>query len=320
MTVMNEALEAHVRIGTSGWSYPRGEGSWNGIFYPAKPKNELELYSQAFSAVEVNSTFYRLLDPQTARAWVTITPKDFAFAIKVWQKFTHPRMFQKATGAEPEITQQDYDNFKRGINPIAEEGKLACLLIQFSEWFTSTPQHQATLSTLLRQFKDYPVAVELRHASWGERAMDTKALLAPSGAGWACIDMPELPGTIKQELESQRLLYLRFHGRNREKWRAHETAEERYDYLYSEEELKPFAEKVREIAAAGESKVLIFFNNHVRGQAPANALMMAHQIGLPAVATVRAEFVAAFPAIKDAVKEIYTPEEKESNQGVLFSA
>ncbi|HWQ69056.1 MAG TPA: DUF72 domain-containing protein [Patescibacteria group bacterium] len=308
-----------VRIGTSGWSYPRGEGSWNGIFYPAKPKNELELYSQVFNAVEVNSTFYRLLDPQTARAWVAITPKDFLFAIKLWQKFTHPGMFQKATGAEPEVTQQDYDDFKRGINPIAEECKLACLLIQFSEWFANTPQHQATLSILLRQFKDYPVAVELRHASWGEKANETKALLDPSGAGWAYIDMPELPGTIKQELEPQRLLYLRFHGRNREKWRAHEAAEERYDYLYSGEELKPFAEKVREIAAAGESKVLIFFNNHVRGQAPANALMMAHQIGLSPTATVRAEFVKAFPAIRDVVKEIQIPEEQEPNQGMLFS-
>ncbi|MBZ0160099.1 MAG: DUF72 domain-containing protein [bacterium] len=317
---MTGTVEKRVRIGTSGWSYPRGEGRWNGIFYPAKPKNELELYSQVFNAVEVNSTFYRLLDPQTARTWVMMTPKDFAFAVKLWQKFTHPGMFQKATGAEPEITQQDYDDFKRGINPIAEECKLACLLIQFSEWFACTPQHQGILSMLLRQFQDYPVAVELRHASWGEKASETKALLDSCGAGLAYIDMPELPGTIRQELEPQRLLYLRFHGRNREKWRQHEAAEERYDYLYSEEELKPFAEKVRGITAAGESKILIFFNNHVRGQAPANALMMARQIGLPPTATVRAEFVRAFPATKDAIKEIRIPEEKEPGQGVLFSA
>ncbi|MDE2180420.1 MAG: DUF72 domain-containing protein [candidate division NC10 bacterium] len=301
---MSEALEKRVRIGTSGWSYPRGQGSWNGIFYPAKPKNELELYSRVFNAVEVNSTFYRLLDPETARAWATITPKDFEFAIKVWQKFTHPGMFQKATGAEPEVTQADYDDFKRGINPIAEECKLACLLIQFSEWFASTPQHQDTLSILLRQFQDYPVAVELRHASWGEHCEETRALLAAFDAGWAYIDMPQLKDTITQELEAQRLLYLRFHGRNREKWRQHETAEERYDYLYSEAELKPFAEKVREIAAAGESKVLIFFNNHVRGQAPANALMMARQIGLPPTARVLPEFVKTYPAITDAVKAI----------------
>lgn len=294
-------MSPQVRIGTSGWSYPRGEG-WNGLFYPAKPKNELELYSQVFNAVEVNSTFYRLPDAKTARAWVRLTPKDFEFAIKVWQKFTHPGMFRKATGVEPEVTQQDYDDFKQGINPIAEECKLACLLIQFSEWFARTVQHQDTLLTILRQFHDYPVAVELRHASWGEAATETKALLASYGAGWAFTDVPQLPGMIKQELEPQRLTYLRFHGRNRERWRQHESAEARYDYLYSDEELRPFAEKVREIAATGEAKVLIFFNNHVRGQAPANALMMAHQIGLPATATVRAEFVKAFPAIRDAVK------------------
>ncbi|MDE2058865.1 MAG: DUF72 domain-containing protein [candidate division NC10 bacterium] len=301
---MNGALEKRVRIGTSGWSYPRGQGRWNGIFYPAKPKNELELYSQVFNAVEVNSTFYRLLDSETARAWVTITPRNFEFAIKVWQKFTHPGMFKKATGAEPEVTQTDYDNFKRGIQPIAEECKLACLLIQFSEWFARTPQRQDTLSNLLRQFQDYPMAVELRHASWDEHSKETRALLEAFNAGWACIDMPQLKDTIKQELEPQKLLYLRFHGRNREKWRQHETAEERYDYLYSEAELKPFTEKVREIVAAGESKVLIFFNNHVRGQAPANALMMARQIGLPPTATVREEFAKAFPAINEAVKAI----------------
>ncbi|MGH7409587.1 MAG: DUF72 domain-containing protein, partial [Candidatus Methylomirabilis sp.] len=216
---MNEEVEKHVRIGTSGWSYPRGEGSWNGIFYPAKVRNELELYSKVFNTVEVNSTFYRLIDPRTARGWVKMTPKDFEFAIKVWQKFTHPGMFRKATGAEAAATQKDYDDFKRGINPIAEECKLGCLLIQFSEWFARTPQNQETLSLILRQFKDYRTAVELRHASWGRHPGETKMLIASEGATWAFIDMPTFASTIKQELEPQRLMYLRFHGRNRDKWR-----------------------------------------------------------------------------------------------------
>jgi len=311
-------VEKYVRIGTSGWSYPKGEGTWNGIFYPAKVRNELELYSKVFNTVEVNSTFYRLIDPRTARDWVKMTPKDFEFAIKVWQKFTHPTMFRRATGAEPDVTQQDYDKFKRGINPIAEECKLGCLLVQFSEWFARTSQSQETLSHILKQFKDYPLAVELRHASWGQHATETEALLASYGAGWAFIDMPEFKSTIKQELEPQRLMYLRFHGRNREKWRNHETPEERYDYFYSEEELKPFAEKVRKVAATGQAKILIFFNNHVRGQAPANALMLAHQIGLPATARVGEELVNAFPAIRDAVKEIQVFEEKKGKQGVLL--
>jgi uncharacterized protein YecE (DUF72 family) len=248
-----------------------------------------------------------------------MTPKDFEFAIKVWQKFTHPGMFKKATGTDPEATQKDYDEFRRGINPIAEECKLACLLIQFSEWFARTSQNQETLSNILKQFKDYPLAVELRHASWGQYSKETEALLASCGAGWAFIDMPEFKSTIKQELEPQPLLYLRFHGRNREKWRKHETAEERYDYLYSETELKPFAERVRQIASTGESKILIFFNNHVRGQAPANALMMARQIGVPATATVSEEFVKAFPAIKDAVKKVQILEAKKGKQGALLS-
>jgi uncharacterized protein YecE (DUF72 family) len=247
-----------------------------------------------------------------------MTPKDFEFSIKVWQKFTHPGMFRRATGAEPDVTQQDYDEFRRGINPIAEECKLACLLIQFSEWFGRTSQSQEMLSHILKQFNDYPLAVELRHASWGRYSKETEALLASCGAGWAFIDMPEFKSTIRQELEPQRLMYLRFHGRNRAKWRAHETAEERYDYLYSEEELKPFAERVRQIAATGQAKILIFFNNHVRGQAPANALMMARQIGVPATATVSKEFVKAFPAIKDAVKKIQVPEERKGKQGVLL--
>jgi len=315
---MSETAARTVRIGTSGWSYPKGEGTWNGIFYPAKVRNELELYSKVFNTVEVNSTFYRLIDPRTARDWVKMTPKDFEFAIKVWQKFTHPGMFKRATGTDPEATQKDYDDFKRGINPIAEECKLACLLVQFSEWFGRTSQNQETVSNILKEFKDYPMAVELRHASWSQYSKDTEALLASYAAGWAFIDMPEFKSTIRQELAPQPLLYLRFHGRNRAKWRVHETAEERYDYLYSEEELKPFAERVREIAATGERKILIFFNNHVRGQAPANALMMARQIGVPATATVSEEFVKAFPAIKDAVKKIQVLEEKRGKQGVLL--
>jgi uncharacterized protein YecE (DUF72 family) len=307
---MSTAVEGRVRIGTSGWSYPKGEGTWNGVFYPAKARNELELYSSVFNTVEVNSTFYRLIDPGTARAWVRATPEDFEFAIKLWQKFTHRRMFKKVTGVEPTVTQQDYDDFKRGINPIAEECKLGCLLIQFSEWFSRTPENQEALSHILSQFKEYPTAVELRHVSWGQDAGATKDLLASYGAGWAFIDMPEFANTIRQELEPHTLVYMRFHGRNREKWKTHDAAEERYDYFYSHEELRPFAERIRALAGAGTAKVRIYFNNHVRAQAPANALMMAQQIGLPPKAVVREEFVSAFPGIREAVKEVQSADQR----------
>ena len=52
-----------LRIGTSGWNYPSGKGTWNGVFYPLPEDrergfDELRFYSERFNTVEVNSTFY----------------------------------------------------------------------------------------------------------------------------------------------------------------------------------------------------------------------------------------------------------------------
>jgi uncharacterized protein YecE (DUF72 family) len=95
-----------VRVGTSGWSYPSGEGTWNGIFYPARGRgnrprgfDELVYYAEHFNTVEVNSTFYRPPSAAVTRRWVERTPSDFVFSLKLHQQFTHPKMFQAATGA-----------------------------------------------------------------------------------------------------------------------------------------------------------------------------------------------------------------------------
>src|SRR5947208_3672898 len=89
---------ANLRIGTSGWNYPSGKGTWNGIFYPrrrGRPKDfdELAFYAEHFNTVEVNSTFYGQPRADVCRAWADRTPRDFEFAVKLYQKFTHPRMF-----------------------------------------------------------------------------------------------------------------------------------------------------------------------------------------------------------------------------------
>src|SRR5687768_2152375 len=93
-----------LRIGTSGWSYPSGKGTWNGLFYPAtrskrdgtKDFDELQYYAEHFDTVEVNSTFYGQPRPQVTRSWAERTPPGFEFAVKVYQKFTHPKMFKDA--------------------------------------------------------------------------------------------------------------------------------------------------------------------------------------------------------------------------------
>src|SRR5712691_1751889 len=87
-----------IRIGTSGWNYPSGKGTWNGVFYPpgrgrAKTFDELSFYAEHFNTVEVNSTFYGQPRPDVCRAWAERTPADFAFSIKLYQKFTHPKMY-----------------------------------------------------------------------------------------------------------------------------------------------------------------------------------------------------------------------------------
>ena len=95
---------ARIRVGTSGWSYPSGQGTWNGIFYPEKKLksfDDLAFYAEHFDTVEVNSTFYRVPALKTTQEWVKRTPPNFEFSLKLFQKFTHPEMFLKATGENP---------------------------------------------------------------------------------------------------------------------------------------------------------------------------------------------------------------------------
>ncbi len=84
-----------VQVGTSGWSYPQGRGTWNGVFYPARrPRrfDELAYYAERFDTVEVNATFYRMPSAAMSESWLSRTPSSFTFAVKLYQKFTHPDM------------------------------------------------------------------------------------------------------------------------------------------------------------------------------------------------------------------------------------
>ncbi len=134
-----------IRVGTSGWSYPSGKGTWNGVFYPAGAKgrsrahgkfDELAFYAEHFDTVEINSSFYRTPTPETAKAWADRTPRDFEFSLKLFQKFTHPEMFHKATGEDPwELGQKDVDAFRAALDPLASANKLGALLAQFPPSF-----------------------------------------------------------------------------------------------------------------------------------------------------------------------------------------
>ena len=238
-----------IRIGTSGWNYPTGKGSWNGIFYPLPEDrergfDELRFYSERFNTVEVNSTFYGQPRANASLGWVKRTPAGFEFAVKLYQKFTHPNM-----AVEPgPVTQADVDAFKGGIDPLAAAGKLGPVLIQFPASFQRSQEAVDYVAWLLKAFAGYPLAVELRHRSWSD-SPETAQLLDEQHAAWVQIDEPKFPSSIRQDLKGPRadLYYLRLHGRNAKVWWDHAESEDRYNYFYSAEELQPIANKVRDV-------------------------------------------------------------------------
>lgn len=287
---ITEGREIH--IGTSGWSYPKGEGTWNGYFYPAGEKvDELAYYSRFLRCVEINSTFYRPPDPRTVQEWVNRVPDDFIFAVKLWQKFTHPKMFEKATGDAASASLDDAALFRRSIDPIARSGKLGALLAQFPPSFINTEQGKGIIRALGLHFGDYRLAIELRHKSWSDDP-ETAKLLAEHKIAWVQIDEPKFSFSLGENVpQTADLAYFRFHGRNREMWWKGDV-ETRYCYLYSPQEIEELSARVN--ASAAKSKITFaFFNNHWRAYAPRNAVDMMKALNQPAPIVPLFELAAA---------------------------
>jgi uncharacterized protein YecE (DUF72 family) len=309
---------ADIRVGTSGWSYPTGKGTWNGIFYPTAPGrrtkrtggfDELKFYAEHFNTVEINSTFYGVPAAATARGWAERTPPGFEFSLKLYQKFTHPGMFHKATGKDPwTLGQADIDEFRAAIDPLASAGKLGALLAQFPASFKNEPDSASYLAWLLERFADYPIAVELRHRSWSDQPVETLQILAHHGAAWAQIDEPKFRFSIRQNLlpNVRTFYYLRLHGRNAAQWWSHEKSEDRYNYLYSAAELQPFAEAAQE-AARGVKKAYLYANNHFSAKSVANAAILKHDLGQTLPGEYPQEFVDRYPDLKGLVKVLPDP-------------
>jgi uncharacterized protein YecE (DUF72 family) len=304
---------ADIRVGTSGWSYPSGKGTWSGVFYPEQrarrprgaPKfDELAFYSEHFDTVEVNSSFYRVPTVAAVRKWTERTPPGFEFSLKLYQKFTHPDMFAKATGGDPStIGGKDVDEFRAAIGPLVETGRLGALLAQFPASFKNDPESRGYLEWLLKAFQDYPVAIELRHRSWSDNPSDTAQMLEEFNAALAQIDEPKFKSSIRQTAMPtvSSFYYLRLHGRNAAQWWKHDTSEDRYNYLYTAEELKPFADAAK--ASSREvKKAYLYANNHFSAKSVANAAILKAQLGQELDGEYPAEFVERYPELKGMVK------------------
>jgi uncharacterized protein YecE (DUF72 family) len=311
-----------LRIGTSGWSYPSGRGTWNGVFYPPAARrrknfDELAFYAEHFDTVEVNSTFYGQPREAVSRSWAKRTPADFDFSVKLYQKFTHPKMFEQtlrrsleAVDAGDDAVRElarpsdaDLDAFRRGIDPLASAGKLGSVLAQFPPSFKSGPPEREYLAHLLAALAGYPVAVELRHRTWSDDFAGTLDLLNGSGAAWVQIDEPKFRFSIRQNRlpNVKGFYYMRLHGRNAEQWWRHDKSEDRYNYFYSDAELKEFSETA-DAARRIVKKAYLYTNNHFSAKSVANAAMIKKQLGEPIEGEYPPEFVAQYPELAGVVR------------------
>lgn len=239
-----------IHLGTSGFSYD----DWVGPVYPpGLPKwRWLPLYAEQFDTVELNVTFYRLPDSRTVAGWVDRTPEGFLFAVKAHRSLTHERQ------------EADFEGFRNSLARLVETGRLACVLAQFPHSFHPTRPNREYLPRLRDGLSDLPLVVEFRDSGWLKD--DTFEQLEELNFGFCCVDEPRLPGLLPPVSRvTGPLAYVRFHGRNAERWWQHEHAWERYDYTYSDAELDEWTSRIKDLDTEAPL-TLVYANNHYRGQ------------------------------------------------------
>ena len=248
-----------VFIGTSGYSYR----DWVGPFYPpgTKQSEYLTLYAEHFNFVELNFSYYSQPEVQLVKNIAERVSRDFRFSIKAHQSLTHLRESD---------WKKEASVYRKGIEPLQNAGKLAAVLLQFPYSFHYTRENRTYLGSLCDELEDLPIALEFRSSEWQQESVYGE--LKHRNIAWVSVDTPalqELPEPIAVATSTE-LGYIRFHGRNTENWWKG-TGTSRYDYLYSNEELIGWFEKIQKLLK--ETKILLIaFNNHYKAQAVKNAI------------------------------------------------
>jgi uncharacterized protein YecE (DUF72 family) len=274
----NEADSSHspspasiLRVGPAGWSYP----DWAGYVYPSRRSkgfHEATYLAEFFDTIEINTSFYQPLRPDHAAQWidrVSANPR-FVFTAKLWQRFTHDiRATTSGSAAADERA------VRAGFDVLRAAKRLGAVLLQFPFSFHRTAETVAYLSAVLKLFADYPLVVEVRHASWDSR--ETLELLNSSGVSFCNIDQPIIGRSLAPSAEATSPIgYVRLHGRRYDTWFSDDAtipAHERYNYLYTAEELAPWVTRVRKVTERAR-ETFVITNNHFQGKSVVNALQL----------------------------------------------
>lgn len=286
------------RIGPAGWAYK----DWIGIVYPPKkPRgfHELAFLAQYFDTIEINVTFYRPLAPKTASAWLKQVDQNpnFRFAAKLGRNFTHERT----------ATSADEKEFKDGLTPLFEAARLGALLLQFPWSFRNSPENREYVARLCARFEEYPLVLEVRHASWDEPGV--LDVLEQLDFGLCNIDQPLFKRSVKPSaLATSSVGYVRLHGRNYEAWfRENKHVGERYDYLYSPSELAPWIDRIKTVEHMAKDTYVVT-NNHYLGKAVVNAVEISAILkGKPIPGPEL--LVERYPELKDFMSEREGPDQ-----------
>lgn len=257
-----------ILIGTSGYAY----SEWvDAGFYPpgTGTAQMLAHYARVFPITEINYTWYQMPKAAAMDRMRRKAPEGFYFAAKLTRTLTHE--------VDPAGWPAQADLYRKGIAPLVQSGQLLAVLVQLPPFFRRTPDNRRYLARLLDALAGLPLAVEFRHVSWATDRVF--AALEERRVALACVDAPDLPDLFPPlaVTTSPDLFYIRFHGRNARGWRSG-SMQNQFDYDYSSAELALWSRE-RIPRMAGRTKTgIIFFNNHVRGQAPKNARILMEQL------------------------------------------
>ena len=276
------------RVGPAGWSYK----DWRSIVYPERrPRgfDELSYLAGYFDTIEINSSFYGAPRPTTTKKWAgsVAQNKAFRFTAKLFHSFTHER----------KPAPNDEKEFKDGIAPLVEANLLGALLIQFPWSFKNELESREYLVALKRRFQEFPLVLEVRHSSWiEEHALD---LLGELGISICNIDQPLFHRSVKPAAHvTSTIGYVRLHGRNYKNWFSTKAdVRERYDHLYSLDELEPWVARAKQISNEAADTYIVT-NNHYLGKAVVNAVEISSILKGKRIAAPRS-LVQHYPELRE---------------------